>query len=179
MQSGSLARRYARAVTELGTVHRNLDKIGADLRALAQAMTESPELISALTNPAIRSSERKKVIDALLARIGSQPHTKNLVYLLLDGERLAQLPGISREVDAMIEAKAGKITAEVTSAVDLTPPQIAQITQTLERLSGKKVVLEKKKDPSLLGGVVAKVGDVVYDGSVRTQLRALRDELGK
>jgi F-type H+-transporting ATPase subunit delta len=89
------------------------------------------------------------------------------------------LPAISREVDAMIEAKAGKITAEVTSAVDLDPQQLAQITQTLERLSGKKVTIEKKKDPALLGGVVAKVGDVVYDGSVRAQLRALRDELGK
>lgn len=179
MPSGSLARRYARAVTELGMVHRNLDKIGGDLRALAQIMAESPELISALTNPAIHRAERKKVLDALLARIGSQPHTKNLVFLLLDGERLAELPGISREVDAMIEAQAGRVTAEVTSAKPLDAQDVSKIQVALEKLSGKKVVVEHKLDPDLLGGAVAKVGDTVYDGSLRNALRQLREELSK
>ena len=79
----------------------------------------------------------------------------------------------------MIETKAGRISAEIVSAVDLTAAQLKEITRTLEQVSGKTVQLEKKKDPSLLGGLVAKVGDVVYDGSVRTQLRALRDELAR
>jgi F-type H+-transporting ATPase subunit delta len=179
MVTGSLARRYAKAILQLGTAQNNLDKLGADLRTLAHAMQTSTELVDVLSNPAVRRNDRRKVLDALLARIGGSPVSKNIVNLLLDHERLSSLPAISREVDAMIEAKAGKITAEVTSAVELNPQQLAQITQTLEKLSGKKVTIEKKKDPALLGGVVAKVGDVVYDGSVRAQLRALRDELGK
>ena len=65
--------------------------------------------------------------------------------------------------------------AHMAAELDLNPQQLAQITQTLERLSGKKVTIEKKKDPALLGGVVAKVGDVVYDGSVRTQLELMRE----
>ncbi len=175
MASGSLARRYAKAVIEMGST----DKIGLDLRTLAKAMKESAELQTVLTNPAIRRADRRKVLDALLQRIGANPLTKNLVYLLLDGERLSELGGISRELDAMIEARGGRITAEVTSAKPLDPTQLSQITAALEKLSGKKVTITKKEDPDLLGGVVAKVGDRVYDGSLRTQLRNLREELIK
>jgi len=177
--TGSLARRYARAVFELGTQNNNLAQLGADLKSLAKAMKESTELTGALSNPAIRRADRRRVIDALLQRINAQPMTKNLVYLLLDGERLASLPDIAREVDAMIEAKAGRVAAEIVSAKPLEHTQLDQITKALEQLSGKKVVVTKREDPALLGGVVAKVGDVVYDGSLRTQLSNLRDELAK
>lgn len=179
MVTGSLARRYARAVMELGQASGNLDRIATDLRTLAKAMKDSDELQSALTSPAIRRSDRRRIFDALLQRIGAQPQTKNLVYVLLDGERVGSLQGISREVDAMLQAKSGRVAAEVTSASPLDAGQLQQITTALEQLSGKKVDVTKKEDPGLLGGVVAKVGDVVYDGSLRTQLRSLRDELTK
>lgn len=179
MVTGSLARRYARAVFELGTAGNNLDRLGADLRSLAAAMKTSDELSSALTSPAIRRADRRKIIDGVLARIGVQPQTKNLVYLLLDSERIASIIAISREVDAMIEAKSGRVSAEVVSAKALDDQQLSQITTALEKLSGKKVDITRREDPALLGGVVAKVGDVVYDGSLRTQLRTLRDELVK
>jgi F-type H+-transporting ATPase subunit delta len=175
MASGSLARRYAKAVLELG----NTEKIAGDLRQLAKAMKESDELQTVLTNPAIRRGDRRKVLDGLLQRLVAHGLTKNLVYLLLDGERLGALAAISRELDAMMEAKGGRITAEVTSAKPLDAGQLSQITAALEKLSGKKVTVSKKEDPTLLGGVVAKVGDRVYDGSLRTQLRTLRDELTK
>lgn len=179
MVTGSLARRYARAVMELGTTSGNLEKIGTDLRTLAKAMKDSAELQSALTSPAIRRADRRKIFDALLQRIGAQPQTKNLVYVLLDGERVGSLIAISREVDAMIQARSGRVSAEVTSAQPLDAGQLHQITAALEKLSGKKVDVVKREDPELLGGVVARVGDVVYDGSLRTQLRSIRDELTK
>jgi F-type H+-transporting ATPase subunit delta len=179
MVTGSLARRYARAVLEIGTAHKSLDKLGSDLRSLAKAMHDSAELQTALTNPAIRRADRRRVLDALLQRIAADPNSKNLVYLLLDGERLASLPAISREVDAMIEAKSGRLAAEVTSAKPLDATQLSQIITALEKLSGKKVAVTRREDPNLLGGVVAKLGDTVYDGSLRTQLRTLRDELTK
>jgi F-type H+-transporting ATPase subunit delta len=175
MVSGSLARRYAKAVLAMpaGTA------MAADLRTLAKAMHDSAELVTVLSNPAIRRGDRKKVIDALLVRTNAQPHTKNLMGLLLDAERMSSLPAISRELDAMIEAKSGRVSATITSAKPLDMMQVNQITATLEKLSGKKVDVTKKEDPNLLGGVVAKVGDVVYDGSLRTQLRVLREELTK
>jgi F-type H+-transporting ATPase subunit delta len=177
MVTGSLARRYARAILEIGAANGSLDKFGADLRSLAKAMHESAELVTALINPAIRRADRRRVIDALLERIGAAPHMRNLVYLLLDGERLSSVEAISREVDAMIEARAGRMSAEVTSARPLDASQLSQIINALEKLSGKKVAVTRREDPELLGGVVAKLGDTIYDGSLRTQLRTLRDEL--
>jgi F-type H+-transporting ATPase subunit delta len=174
-----LSRRYAKAIFDLGSAQGALDKIGADLRTLANAMKTSPELAQTLSSPAIRRSDRRKVIDALMQRIGVVQTTRNTVYLLLDGERLGSLPAISREIDRMIEEKAGRVSAEVVSAKPLDPTQLSQITAALEKLSGKKVSVASRQDPDLLGGVVAKVGDVVYDGSLRTQLRNLRDELSK
>ena len=101
-----------------------------------------------------------------------QTASRNLVYLLLDGERLGTLPSISRALDAMIEEKAGRVGAEVISAKPLDPSQLSQINAVLEKLSGKKVSVTTRQDPELLG-------DTVYDGSLRTQLRAIRDELSK
>jgi len=179
MVTGSLARRYAKAIFDIGSQQGDLTKLGQDIRSLAKAMNESKELDTALTNPAIRRSDRRKVIDGLLSSIGVQTASRNLVYLLLDGERMGSLPAISRSLDAMIEEKAGRVQAEVISAKPLDPSQLSQINGALEKLSGKKVSVSTRQDPELLGGVVAKVGDVVYDGSLRTQLRALRDELSK
>jgi F-type H+-transporting ATPase subunit delta len=179
MAAGSLARRYARAVVQIGKQDGNLERLGGELRALAAAMKTSPELVACLTNPALRRAERKKIIEGILDRIGAGLRAKTIVSLLLDRERLAALPDISREVDAMIEAAAGRIKAEVVSAQPLSPMQTTQVTTALERLSGKKVSLEKREDPGLLSGMIAKLGDTVYDGSLRTQLRTMRDELGK
>jgi len=174
-----LASRYAKAIFDIGSQQGGLDKIGADLRALSAAMKESPELASTLTSPAIRRSDRRKVLDALMQRLGVVSTTRNTVYLLLDSERFSSLPLISREVDRMIEEKAGRVAAEVVSAKPLDSAQLSQITSALEKLSGKKVSVSNRQDPDLLGGVVAKVGDTVYDGSLRTQLRNLRDELSR
>jgi F-type H+-transporting ATPase subunit delta len=174
-----LARRYAKAIFDIGSEQGGLDKMGADIRVLAKAMNDSPELVSILSNPSIGRGARKGIVDALLQRIGVVTVTRNTIYLLLEKERLQTLPDISRQLDAMIEEKAGRVQAEVVSAKPLDPSQLSQITATLEKLSGRKVSVSSKQDPDLLGGVVAKVGDTVYDGSLRTQLRNLRDELSK
>jgi F-type H+-transporting ATPase subunit delta len=178
MVTGSLSRRYAKAMLQIGVAQGNLDRIGSDLRALASAMKESVELQTVLANPAIRRADRRRVVDAILERQGAQPVTKNFVSLLLDGERLSSVPAIARELDTMIEARANRVSAEVVSAKPLSSDQLIQITAALEKLAGgKKVDLQRREDPTLLGGVLAKVGDVVYDGSLRTQLRNLADEL--
>jgi F-type H+-transporting ATPase subunit delta len=179
MVTGSLSRRYARALFELGTSNGNLDKLGQDLRNLSTAMKSSSELVDLLNNPVIQRSDRKRVLQAILARFDAHEHSKNLVNILLDGERMSYVSAISRELDAMIDVRAGKIAAEVTSATTLSAVQLASITSALERLSGKTVTITKREDPTILGGVIAKLGDVIYDGSIRSQLRTMRDDLTK
>jgi F-type H+-transporting ATPase subunit delta len=179
MQAGSLARRYARALMDLASKAGNVDKVASELRDLAGAYKTSPELGEVLGNASYPKAKRRAIVDALLTKLAAQPLTKTFCNLLLDNERLATIPDIARELDAMVEARAGRVAAEVVSATPLTPAQVTQLTATLEKLSGKKVVLAKREDPELLGGVVAKVGDVVYDGSLRTQLRVLRDQLAR
>jgi F-type H+-transporting ATPase subunit delta len=177
--SGSLARRYAKALMDIGADAKKADKLGADVRAFADAMKTSPELVVALTNPAFPRDDRKKVVDALATRFAVESTTRNFLFVLLDKERLAHLPAISREIDRMLAEQTGHISAEVVSALPLTAAQAKKIVATLEKHSGKKVEIVKREDPSLLGGVVAKVGDVIYDGSVKNQLRQLRDSLVK
>lgn len=177
MIAGSLSRRYARALMSIGADNKNAAKLGADLRAFAQAMKASDELVTVLSNPAFPRADRKKIVDALATRFAVHATTRTFLFVLLDKERLAILPAISREVDAMLEKEAGQVSAEVVSAQPLSAAQLSQITAALEKLSGKKVQVVKREDPALLGGVVAKVGDVIYDGSVRTQLRQLRDQM--
>lgn len=173
----SVARRYAKALMELGVERGNYERLGKELGSLARAIKGSPELATTLTNPAFSREVREKVLRGVLTRIGAATEVVNFTRLLLDRERVAQLPDMARELAAMIDERAGRVEAVVTSAVPLTPVQEQALLQKLEALSGKKVQMRVVHDPALLGGVVAKLGDVVYDGSLRTQLHKMREEL--
>jgi F-type H+-transporting ATPase subunit delta len=179
MSSGSLARRYAKALMQIGTEDGSYQRIGQDVSGLAKAIKTSPELAEILSNPVFPRDDREKIVMALLQRLGASKTVINFSKLLLDRERISVIPDISRELSAMIDDLSGQITAEVLSAGPLDAGQKAELTKALEDLSGKKIQIEVKEDKALLGGVVAKVGDLVYDGSLRTQLQKLRRSLGE
>src|SRR5690606_23268314 len=111
-------------------------------------------------------------------RVGASAMTKNFILLLLDKDRMGDLPAIVRELRVMLDERANRVHAVVTSARPLSAKQEADLVKALQKVSGKSVTVEKQQDPKLLGGVVAQVGDVVYDGSLRTQLENLRQTLG-
>lgn len=178
MSAGSLSRRYAKALMAIGEDDGTYQRIGQDVASMANAIKGSTELSGLLTNPAFPREDREKIVLSILQRIGASKTVINFSKLLLDRERLNIVPDISRELSAMIDEKSGQITAEVTSAVPLNAMQQTELKATLETLSGKQVLLETKEDPELLGGLIAKVGDLVYDGSIRTQLRELGRSLG-
>jgi F-type H+-transporting ATPase subunit delta len=177
MITGSLARRYARAVLAIGVDTGKFEPLGNEIADIARAMSKSPELADTLTNPVFKRAQRRKVLDQVLQRLGASTTTRNFCHLLLDRERIGALPDIARELSAMIDDKAGRIQATVTSAAELSPAQTQQLRQALERASGKQVEMQTSMDPALLGGVVAQLGDTRYDGSLRTQLVRLREQL--
>ncbi len=177
MSAGSVARRYARAMMDIGAETHSYEKLGREVRALAQAMKSSEELAATLANPAIPRSDRRKVLEAVAVRAGASKLSLHLAFLLLDRERIAALPDVSRELDAMIDDKVGRVRADVVSAEPLSRAQQDQLQKLLERVSGRKVEMQTRENPELLGGVVAKVGDLLYDGSLRSQLERLRQTL--
>lgn len=177
MSKGSLARRYARALMAIGIDNGNYGAIGRQAGTLAQAMKTSEELTTVLTNPAFPRADREKILLAVLDKTNPSAVVKNFTRLLLDRERIGALPDISRELNAMIDDHDGRVKAVVSSAKALSQAQLTQLKSMLEKLSGKQVQIESNEDPELLGGVVAKVGDIIYDGSLRTQLAQMRHNL--
>jgi F-type H+-transporting ATPase subunit delta len=177
MITGSLARRYARALLEIGESTKTTEVIGREVDALTAAYTASPELATALSNPIISHDRRRLVLEAILARLAVSPTTRRFALLILERERTAYLPAIARELRALTDARVGRVRARVVSAKALSPQTVTEVRALLARITGKTVVLEEKVDPELIGGVVTHVGDQVYDGSIRTQLERMRERI--
>lgn len=171
--SGSIARRYARALMELGVENGQFENYGKQLSGLSVGFAESKELQDALTNPAFNRSVRKDIVAAIANKAGAAKEVKNFLALLVDRDRITDLSAISRELQTLIDEKQKAVTAEVKSAVPLTAEQASRLTKALEKISGKKVQLDQKVDPSIIGGAIAKIGDNVYDGSLKQQLTEL------
>ncbi|HVZ73228.1 MAG TPA: ATP synthase F1 subunit delta [Polyangia bacterium] len=175
--AGSVSRRYARALFSMGVDRGTFEQLGKELDAFAELWTGSAELRQALANPVFKASEKRNVLSNLLPRVTPTSDVQKFLLLLLDRRRLAALPSIARAYREMVDEKMGRVRAQVTSAQPLSPGELTRVQDALARRTGKHVVLEAKVDPALLGGVVARVGDLVLDGSVRTQLGTLRDKL--
>ncbi len=171
---GGVSIRYARALLELGLEEKIADKLQEELGNLAQMYQDSRDLQVVLTNPSIEVEERKALLRAIGKKMGLSGLMTNFLLLLLDKDRMAALPQIARSFQRLADAEAGRVRAEVTSASAMSTAQVNKMKALLSKMTGKTVVLEQRQDPSLLGGVVTRIGGKVYDGSLRTQLEALR-----
>jgi len=175
--TGSLARRYGKALLEIGVKQQTYDALGKELDRAADTFKRSPELHNALTNPIFSIEKRRLVLDDVARRLALSKTVRNFVMLLLDKGRISALPDIARAHRALVDEYAGRVRAVITSARPLDPVLETRLKSALEKQSGKTVILEKKEDPSIVGGLITQLGDTVYDGSVRTQLQQLREQL--
>jgi len=178
MVNVSIARRYARALLDVATEAGRADAVSEQLSSFSSALAHNRELTDVLFNPAFSREQRARVVEALLKAIGPvETVLANSMRLLVDRNRLGYLPDIARLYRDMADAHAGRVRGQVTSAVPLPADTLQKLAGNLKELTQRNVVLEAKVDPSVLGGVAAQVGSVLYDGTLRTQLEALRREL--
>ena len=169
----SVPRRYAKAIFEIGLEDGSLDRVQSELDALLGALAASDELRGLLASPVASKRMRKEVFGAVAEKLGTSTEVANLVRLLIERNRMAAFGDMVRIVRDLIDAERGQVRGSVLTARALTDDQLQAIQNKLGKVTGKTVLLEVEERPSLIGGIVARVGNTVFDGSVRTRLEAL------
>ena len=177
--AGEIARRYARAIFGLAEGAQAHATLLEEARTLSAEIAGSEELGRVLLAPLHPRSERKAVLRELGTRLGLSAEIRVASEILVDENRLAILAPICDELARLVDAEAGRIAARVVSARPLDAVAQRQIQGALARRVGAEVAVEFAVDPELIGGVVARIGDVLLDGSIRTQLEQLGETLKK
>jgi F-type H+-transporting ATPase subunit delta len=175
-----VASRYARALADVIFEPRsglNPQQVMEQLKTVAALIKGSTQLQLVLLSPAVPNSRKRAVIQKLAPEMGLNPMVRNFIYVLIDKRRIGQIAEIEEAFQSTVDERMGLVRADVTSARDLTDEQRGAVQAELGKLTGRQIRMEYSVDPALIGGLVARVGSTVYDGSVRGQLDALRRRL--
>lgn len=174
----SVASRYARAFADV-VVDLKIDpnQARAELQSIVQMLEQSPDLRRVWDNPAIQHEQKIKVLDAVAQRAGFTGPARNLIAVIIEHRRINMLPQIATQFEAELNERLGFIDAVITSARELSAPERLALEQQVARMTGRTVRAQYATNPQVLGGAVVKVGSTIYDGSVRGQLRKIREQL--
>ncbi|MEW6349999.1 MAG: ATP synthase F1 subunit delta [Thermodesulfobacteriota bacterium] len=173
----TLAKRYAKALVAIGQENNALASYGTSLSALLEVTEASKEFKEVLINPVFTKEDKREIARGIMEKMGTDPIVRNFVSLLIDRKRIDQLPGIVKAFQQYLDDISGIRRGTIISATALSADEIGKVTDALSRISGTKVLATAEVDPSLIGGLVAKVGDQVFDGTIRTQLNQLKESL--
>jgi F-type H+-transporting ATPase subunit delta len=172
----AVATRYANALADVITAPKapaRPEALLAELRSFEAVMKGSSELHNALITPAVPGSRKRAVVAKIGALLKMSPVARNFLFVLVDHRRISDLSDVLESLDVVLDERLGFARAKVLAARELTETQRAALGAELERISGKRIRAQYAVDPSLIGGVVARIGSTVYDGSVRGQLNSL------
>ena len=169
----SLAGRYATALFGLARDEQQIDAVTRSLDTIDAAMTESADFKSLVTSPLIGRVEAGKAIRALTPTLGLDPITAKFLGVLADNGRLSELKPVIKMVRRLASDERGETAAEVTSAYPLNDDQVARLNSNLKARLGRDVAIDVKVDPSLLGGLVVRLGSQMIDASIKTKLNNL------
>lgn len=176
MLKGAVGSRYAEALFEIARAQNKIDELEEELRSVNSVVAASRELQKVLYHPQIAPEEKKGILKAIFEGKVSAT-TVNFLYLLVDHKREAFLKDIVTFFTSLADRARNVVQVQVTSAVELTAEEKGKLKETLEKATRKNVRAEYSVDPSLIGGVVVRIGDRVIDGSVKTRLAGMREHL--
>jgi F-type H+-transporting ATPase subunit delta len=177
MSVETVARRYAAALADVVTKTNETDSVKTELKTWEQIINSNADLQAAFRNPAISHTDKEKVLDSLIAKTQPTKTTANFLRVLLRNDRLTEIKEINERFAGVLEERSGVVSAQITSARLLSENEKTELRTNLEKLTGKRINLNFATDESLIGGVVTRLGSTVYDGSVRTQLEELKQQM--
>jgi F-type H+-transporting ATPase subunit delta len=175
LKSASL--QYANALADIVLQQGAAEPARKQLADFEAAYAESPELRNFLASPAVTRQEKHAVIEKLVARLGASRIIRNFLFVIVDNQRTHLLPQIAESFERVLMQRQGLAEADVVSAVELNNAQKSSLLKTLERLTGKKIQAKYALEPGLVAGAVVRIGDTIYDGSLRKRLNLLRAQL--
>jgi F-type H+-transporting ATPase subunit delta len=173
----SVSHQYANALADVALEQKGAPQVTTQLRDFAAAYAESAELRTALASPAVDRKAKHAIIEKVGAKLGQSKTVRNFLFLVADHQRTHMLAEMIAAFEEVVQKRQGVAEAAISSAVELTAEQKAELAFTLERLTGKRVEPSFSLDASLLGGAVVRIGDTIYDGSLRNRLDVMRERL--
>jgi F-type H+-transporting ATPase subunit delta len=173
------ARRYAKALHDLARESGEAERTGQELEQVAAVCAGDARARDVLTRPWIKPGDRRGVAASIAQKLGARKLVQDFVGLVAERGRADHLPEIVVAYRALVDAELGRARAQVRTAVALTDPEKQQLSGRLERVLGKRIILEEQVDATLLGGFIAQVGSLILDGSLDGQLAQVRQRLAR
>ena len=177
MRKLAIARRYAKALLLIGKENGQTDTYRQELDGVARLIGADKQLEQAICNPLYQAEGRKRVLTALIERLNLSDVLQSFLLLLFDKGRIGFIGDINDFYQKLADELKGIARASLVSAVELSPETVEKIRNALTLKTGKEIVLEVQQDAELIGGIVTRIGDLVWDGSIKTQLLNMRESL--
>lgn len=177
MSIETIARRYGSALADVVLKSGETDTVKSELTQWAAMIESNAALYDTMSNPAIQHAQKEKLLESLLDRTKPSRTTANFLRVMLRNGRLQEIGAVRNKFEDELEQRRGIVSAEVTSARELPESERSELRARLEKLTGKQVSLNFSVDQNIIGGVVTRIGSTVYDGSVKTRLDNLREQL--
>lgn len=177
MISSIIAKRYAKALFAVAKEEGQVDIIGNALKSVGDFMAQSPEIEAALINPIYPMELKRGIVEEIIKAYEVQGVLVTFLKLLVERHRIQCLAEIVKAFSELMDEEMGVVRAVVRTAVPLSSELKEKFAEVLAGISNKKVLLEVKEDPSIIGGVVASIGDTVWDGSIRSQLQGFKESI--
>jgi len=175
--AAGLAKRYAKALEEAAAEADALEAVGTELERVATLWHQDPAMAAFFGNPGILLRDKAQTLKSLSQRMALAPLVARFLDLLLSRRRMQALPAMARLYRNLMDKRLGRVQAALTTAVPLAPDLQEGLRRQLAQVLGRTVLLAPHVDPAILGGIVVQVDSTVYDGSLRTQLKQLRERL--